>query len=56
MCVTPACLYGLETMALIEQQQQKLQICKNNWVLIITGAKRADRRKVGDLMEYIGLV
>ena len=31
-CVTPACLYGLETVALTEQQQQKLQVCENNWV------------------------
>ena len=31
-CVAPACLYGLETVALIEQQQQKLQECENNWV------------------------
>ena len=29
-CVTPACLYGLETVALTEQQQQKLQVCENN--------------------------
>ena len=28
--VTPACLYGLETVALTEQQQQKLQVCENN--------------------------
>ena len=32
MCVTPACLYGLEKVALTEQQQQKLQVCENNWV------------------------
>ena len=29
-CVTPACLYGLDTVALTEQQQQKLQVCENN--------------------------
>ena len=31
-CVTPACLYGKETLALTEQQQQRLQMCENNWV------------------------
>ena len=25
-------LCGLETVALTEQQQQKLQVCENNWV------------------------
>ena len=27
-CVTPACLYGTETLALTELQQQRLQVCK----------------------------
>ena len=27
---TPACLYGTE-MALTELQQQRLQVCENNW-------------------------
>ena len=31
-CVTPACLYGTETLALAELQQQRLQVCENNWV------------------------
>ena len=31
-CVTPACLYGTETLALTELQQQRRQVCKNNWV------------------------
>ena len=35
-CVTPACLYGLETVALTEQQQQKLQVCENNWDRLMT--------------------
>ena len=29
-CVTPACLYGTETSALTELQQQRLQVCENN--------------------------
>ena len=31
-CVRPAYLYGLETVALTERQQQRLQVCENNWV------------------------
>ena len=27
-CVTPACLYGAETLALTELQQQRLQVCE----------------------------
>ena len=52
-CVTPACLYGLETVALTEQQQQqqqqKLQVCENNWVRRITRTKRVERRRINDL-------
>ena len=49
-CVAPACLYGLETVALTEQQQQqKLQECENNWVRRITrtikeGGQKKDER------------
>ena len=28
-CATPACLYGLVALT---EQQQKLQVCENNWV------------------------
>ena len=35
---TLACLRGLETVALTEQQQ-KLQVCENNWVRGISGAE-----------------
>ena len=31
-CVTPTCLYGTETLALTKLQQQRLQVCENNWV------------------------
>ena len=30
--VTPTCLYGTKTLAMTELQQQRLQVCKNNWV------------------------
>ena len=29
MCVMPAYFYGLETVALTERQQQRLQVCEN---------------------------
>ena len=31
-CITPAYLYDLETMAMIEKQEEILQVCENNWV------------------------
>ena len=53
-CVTPACLYGLETVALTEHQQ-KLQVCENNWVWRITRTKRVDRRRMNDLRKEVGM-
>ena len=40
-CVTSACLCSLKTLtlALTEEEQQKLQGCENNWVQRITGTK-----------------
>ena len=53
-CVTPACLYGLETVALTVQQQ-KLQVCENNWVQRITRTKRVDRRRMNDMRKEVGM-
>ena len=50
-CVTPACPYSLETVALTEQQ--KLQVCENNWVRRRT--KRVDRRRMNDLRKEVGM-
>ena len=50
-CVTRACLYGMETLALTELQQQRLQVCENNWVRQITRVTRADRLIMVELME-----
>ena len=41
-CVPPAYLYGTETLALTEPQQQRLQVCENNWVRKIARVTRAD--------------
>ena len=48
-CVTPACLYGTETLALTELQQQRLQVCENNWVRKIARVTRAHRRRMVEL-------
>ena len=40
-CETPACLYETETLAMTELQQQRLQVCENNWVQKITRVMRA---------------
>ena len=54
-CVTPACLYGTETLALTELQQQRLQVCENNWVRKIARVTRADRRSFVELREETGV-
>ena len=54
MCVTPACLYGTETLALTELQQ-RLQVCENNWVRKIARVTRADRRRMVELREETGV-
>ena len=52
-CVTPACLYGTETLALTELQQQRLQVCENSWVLKIARVTRANR--LVELREETGV-
>ncbi len=54
-CVTPACLYRMETLALNELQQQRLQACENNWVRTIARVTRADRRRMVELKEETGV-
>ena len=49
-CKTPAYVYGLESMAMTEKQQEKLQVCENNWVRRIAGVKRINKR----IMEEVG--
>ena len=53
-CVTPACLYGTETLAMTELQQ-RLQVCENNWVRKIARVTRADRRRMVELREETGV-
>ena len=49
MCYTLACMCGLETMALTGKHQEKLQVCANNWMRRIVGAKRVDKRRLDEL-------
>ena len=50
-CITPACLYGTETLTLTELQQQRRQVCENIWVCKIARVTRADRRRMVELRE-----
>ena len=61
MCdVIAACLYGTETLALTKRQQQRLQVCENNWVRKIARVARADRsveeldRQTGEEQTTVG--
>ena len=53
-CVVPASTYGLETLALSELHQHKLQVCENNWIRKIAGVRRVERRRMKDLREEVG--
>ena len=50
--VTPACLYGTETLAMTKLQQQRLQVCENNTVRKIARVTRVDRRRMVELKCY----
>ncbi len=53
-CVVPASTYGLETLALSELHQHRLQVCENNWIRRIARVKRVERRRMKDLREEVG--
>ena len=46
-----ASTYGLETLALSELHQHKLQVCENNWKGKIAGVRRVATRRMKDLRE-----
>ena len=52
-CVVSASMYSLESVALSEQKQRRLQVCKNNWLRRNTGVKRVERRRMKDLREEV---
>ena len=53
-CAVPASTHGLDTLALSELHQHKLQVCENNWIRRIAGVKRVERRRMKDLREKVG--
>ena len=55
-CVVPGSTYGLETLALSELHQHKLQVCENNWIRKIAGVRRVERRRMEDLREEACIV
>ena len=52
--MVPASTYGLETLALSELHQHKLQVCENNWIKKIAGVRRVERRRMKDMREQVG--
>ena len=52
--MVPASTYGMETLALSELHQHKLQVCENNWIRRIAGVRRVERRRMKDLREEVG--
>jgi len=52
-------MIALETMALTETQQEKVQVCENNLVRIIVGNKRVivigDRREMDGMRVEVGV-
>ena len=54
-CVTPAMLYGLETLHVTEKNQHRLQVCENHWLRRIAGVKRVNRRRMDELRKEVGI-
>ena len=54
-CVTPAYLYSLETMAMTDKQQERLQHCDNNWARRTAGVKRIKKQIMEKLSEEVGV-
>ena len=53
--MAPACMYRTDTLVLTELQQQRLQVCENNWVRKIARVTRADMRRMVELREETGV-
>ena len=52
--VVSASAHDMETLALSEIHQHKLQVCENNWIRRIAGVTRVERRRMKDLREEVG--
>lgn len=55
VCVVPAVTYGMESLTLTKEQQEKLQVCENNWVRRLCGAKLSDRRRLCDMRGEVDM-
>ena len=55
LCHTGMPVRNGNRMALTELQQQRLQVCENNWVRQIARVTRADRRRMAELWEETGV-
>ena len=44
----------IEMMALKEKQQEKVQVCENNWIRIVIGVKTVKRR-IDELRVEVGV-
>ena len=53
-CVVPASTHDLETLALSELHQHKLQVCENNWIRIIARVRIVERWRMKDQREEVG--
>ena len=53
-CVVSARTYGLETLALSELHQHKLQVCENNWIRKLAGVRRVETWRMKDLRVEVG--
>ena len=54
LCITREYLYGLETMT-TTKQEERLQVCKSNWVRRTVGVKRINKRRMEGLREEVGV-
>ena len=54
--IPPAYMCSLETMALAEKQQAKMQVCEHNWMRRIVGVKKADKRRKDELRVKTNLL
>ena len=48
-------MYGFETMALTDKQNEKVLVCKINWIRSIVGVKKAEKNRLNELRVEVGV-